>query len=226
MKTSRRIYFCDRVTDFLQHLLNNVTDTTVLVICSTREAFLEQLYDDVSSHARETAEKHALLTKALGMLSKSSGIQLAFCPTLEHFRAFISVLSSPARLEETSTSDHDNSKRPLMAVLNPIALHLPSSEFSAQGLSRTLATTVEVCNKEALDLVLCECGGVPEFVDIECGEALWYVEVPLLNGATRRGEGESVWSGRSVPVRRIVQRWFDFDDSNRTITEHGISRRL
>ncbi|GFF63980.1 conserved hypothetical protein [Aspergillus lentulus] len=219
MKSSRRIYFCDRATDFLQHLLNNVADTIVLVICSTRETFLEQLHDDVSSRVRHTAEKHALLTKSLGMLSRSSGIQLAFCPTLEHFRAFISVLSSPARLEEISTSDHDNSKRPLTAVLNPISLHLPSSEFSAQGLSRTLATAVEVCNREAMDLVLCECRGAPESVDIECGEALWYVEVPLLNGATRRGEGEGIWSGRSVPVRRIVQRWFDFDDSNRTITE-------
>ncbi|GIJ86072.1 hypothetical protein Asppvi_004945 [Aspergillus pseudoviridinutans] len=219
MKTSRRVYFCDRVSDFLQHLLSNVADVTVLVICSTREAFLEQLYDDVSSHTRDTATKHALLTKSLGMLSSSSGIQLAFCPTLEHFRAFISMLSSRSRLEETSTSDRHNNKRPLMAVLNPIALHLPSSEFSAQGLSRTLATAVEVCNKEAMDLVLCECGGVTESVDIECGEALWYVEVPLLNGATRRGEGEGIWSGRSVPVRRIVQRWFEFDDSNRTIAE-------
>lgn len=219
MKTSRRIYFCDRVTDFLQHLLHNVADTTVLVICSTRDTFLEQLYDDVSSHAQDAAEEHALLTKSLGTLSRSSGIQLAFCPTLEHLRAFISVLCSPARLKETLTSDHHNSQRPLMAVLNPIALHLSSSEFSAQGLSRTLATTVEVCNKEAMDLVLCECGGVTESVDIECGEALWYVEVPLLNGATRRSGGEGIWSGRSVPVRRIVQRWFDFDDSNRTITE-------
>ncbi|PKX97418.1 uncharacterized protein P174DRAFT_428858 [Aspergillus novofumigatus IBT 16806] len=219
MKTSRRIYFCDRATDFLQHLLTNVADTTVLVICSTRETFLEQLYDDVSSHAQDTATKHALLTKSLGMLSRSSRIQLAFCPTLEHFRAFISVLSSPTRLGETSTSDSHNSKRPLMAVLNPIALHVSSSEFSAQGLSRTLATAVEVCSKEAMDLVLCECGGAPEFVDIECGEALWYVEVPFLNGATRRAEGEGIWSGRSVPVRRIVQRWFDFDDSNRTIAE-------
>ncbi|KEY78439.1 hypothetical protein BA78_7253 [Aspergillus fumigatus] len=219
MKTSRRIYFCDRVTDFLQHLLNNVADTTMLVICSTRETFLEQIYEDVSSMTRGTGEKPALLTKSLRMLSRSSGIQLAFCPTLEHFRAFISVLSSPARLDETPTSHRHKSTRPLMAVLNPIALHLPSSEFSAQGLSRTLANAVEMCNKEAMDLVLCECGGVPESVDIECGEALWYVEVPLLNGATRRKEGEGIWSGRSVPVKRIIQRWFEFDDSNRTIAE-------
>lgn len=207
----RTIWSCELVTDFLKQVLyHEDASSKVIVVCSTREYFLEQLAAAVR-YGTTTPEGHELTTKAIGLLSRSKDVNLAFCETLEHFRAYISVLDVASIKRQETTSD-ESSERPLLAVLNPLALHLPTTEFSAQGLSRTLAATVEVTSREKMDLVLCEC--VDSMNSANCGddEALWNTEVPLLNGTARIGTEENVSRGPSVPVKKVAQRWFEFND--------------
>jgi hypothetical protein len=47
-------------------------------------------------------------------------------------------------------------------------------------------------------------------------EAILGEEMPMLSGAERRAaardqdEGDGGWIGRTVPVRRVLRRWFEF----------------
>lgn len=126
----------------------------------------------------------------------------------------------------------DASTRRTVALLNPIALHRNISSFSAQGLSRTFASVVEVasCVKARLLVVECPSRILSPPVDTEMrsdDDALhsdrsvqavydgdpWEEEVSLLNVATKSfGAGERGWVGRTVKVRTVAGRWFVFKD--------------
>lgn len=202
MGTTRNIYTRNSVPDFLQYIFNNDAPTTTLIICSTRDQFLEQLHTSIrGATAITNAGRHHLLTKSIGVLSTSSRVRLVFCPTLEHLRAYMSVLRSVEK-----SSSLAGSKKPLLAVLDPASLHATTSEFSAQGLSRTFAAMVETAAREGMDLVLCECQGSGE--SVENGGSLWNEHVPILNGSVRM-------EGRGVSVRSVAKRWFDFKEYSR-----------
>lgn len=204
----RIIWSCELVTDFLGRILHREkVSSKVIVVCSTREHFLGQLAAAVH-YGTTTPEGHELITKAIGLLSRSQNVKLAFCETLEHLRAYISALDIASTKQEDNTLG-ESSPRLLLAVLNPLALHLPTTEFSAQGLSRTLAAAVEVTARQKVDLVLCECVDVMENANDEHGEALWNTKVPLLNGTARIVAEENT---SRVPVKKVAQRWFEFDD--------------
>ncbi|KAI9045260.1 uncharacterized protein KD926_009674 [Aspergillus affinis] len=212
-----QIYLEDRVLDFLQYILDNNATTSLLIICSERNKFLRRLLATVRAQPQETLQSRQLVTKTLGLLSRSSRIKVAFCPTLEHLRAYLSVLHfNNAAGQDTAVAGEQRSCQPLMAILDPLALHHPASEFSAQGLSRTLAAVVETSAREVVDLVLCECQDVTR--PNNSGQTLWNAHVPLLNSSVRTGRDESTWGGQSVPVKRIAQRWFEFSDPRNSTT--------
>jgi len=126
---------------------------------------------------------------------------------------------------------------PLLAILNPIAIHKPTSAFSAQGLNRTFAAAVETALYLGQTLVMAECrdgSGGAAFEDsdemelVEHGAAgpltkdkevtqrsdasPWDEEVSMLNVTTKSfGVGEKAWVGRTVSVRRIAERWCRFE---------------
>jgi hypothetical protein len=216
MGVVQQIYLGNWVTDFLHHILDYDSSTTILIVCSTRDTFLEQLFVTTRAHSSETAKGHQFITQTIGLLSNSSTIRVVYCPTLENLRAYLSLFpSSGDFIQDTVTEQHDT-RRPLMAILDLVALHLRTSEFSAQGLSRTFATTVEAASRGRMDLVLCECRDAAKPADEERGEVLWHTDVPLLNSSVRRGE--STWLGRSVPVNRVAQRWFEVNESTHPAT--------
>ena len=214
MGLSRRIYSCDYVTDFLRHILyHNEAHSTTLLVCSTREHFLEQLVAAIRAPADGMAasEGPQLLTKTIALLSQSSKIKLVSCPTLENLRAYISVLRM------ANIKPQESNSRSLLGVLNLLALHRSTSEFSAQGLSRTLAAAVEVTARQGVNLVLCECLDATDGTDGERGEPLWSVQVPLLNQTARNGTEESTGRGGNVTAKKVAQRWVEFDEDNRMI---------
>ncbi|PWY84872.1 hypothetical protein BO70DRAFT_361264 [Aspergillus heteromorphus CBS 117.55] len=213
MGSVRRIHSSDWVTDFLRHVLEQDAPSTLLLVCSSREQFLEQLFAASHMQQRETGERHYILTKTIGLLSKSTRIKLVFCPTLEHLRAYMVVIQPQEPPQQGLDMEGRQAARPMMAILDPLALHLPTSEFSAQGLSRTLAAAVEVSSRAGMDLVLCECRNATDPSDRQRGEALWHTQVPLLNSFARIGE-ETVSFRRGVPVKRVAQRWFDFENEH------------
>ncbi|KAL4872611.1 hypothetical protein BDV12DRAFT_134489 [Aspergillus spectabilis] len=209
MAPVRRVINVQWVTDFLQYVLDQDRNFIILIVCAARDLFLEQLLATVNLQSTE-ASGHQLLTKTLGMLSRSSNVRTVFCPTLEHLRAYLST-----GIEGRLPASKDRQKsRPLLAILNPLNLHLSTREFSAQGLSRTLANAVEVSSRTNMDVVLCECRDALDSNETERGEALWYMDVPLLSNSLRGGTEGTSWTGRAVPVKCVVQRWFRFTDSS------------
>lgn len=209
MDAVRHVYMENQVLRFLHYILDHTASRILLIICSDRDDFLRRLLvATVRTRSNETSDRQ-LVTKTLGLLSKSSRIQVVFCPTLEHLRAYLSVLHLNTGQGSDTAVPEQQICRPLMAILDPLALHLPTSEFSAQGLSRTLAAVVETSSREAVDLVLCECQHAAR---PNSGEALWNAYVPMLNSSVRTGRDESTFGGRSIPVKRIARRWFAFSD--------------
>ena len=206
---------CDLVSDLLQQLLEGNSDTH-LIVCATRSEFMVQLTAAIRSRRvdPDTARSHDLLTKTIGLLARSSKIQLAFCPSLESLRAYLAVFD-PAVGAATGnkTLSHD---RQLLVVLDMMALHMTTSEFSAQGLSRTLASAVEASSRVGMDLRLYECMDALDSSSAARGRKLWDANVPILNGSVRMRMDQSTLGGRGVTVRRVAERWLEFDQNHRT----------
>lgn len=211
MSPTRSVSFCGLVTDLLQQLLESSTGTELLV-CGTRTEFLVQLSAAIRAQRTDESStlRHDLLTKSIGLLANSSKVQLTFCPSLESLRAYLAVLGRTRR--SSSTAEDQPSTKPTLVILDMIALHAATTEFSAQGLSRTMAAAVETSFHAGADLVLCECTNAVDPTSIRWGGRLWDTQVPFLNGSVRlRGE-EGNWGGRGVSVKQIAQRWFEFDE--------------
>ncbi|KAJ5177965.1 uncharacterized protein N7500_000664 [Penicillium coprophilum] len=201
---------CDLVSDLLQQLLEGNSDTH-LIVCATRDEFLVQLTAAIRSLRADpdTAARHDLLTKTIGLLARSSKIRLAFCASLESLRAYLAVFGPTVGVTtEGGALAHD---RKLLAVLDMMALHATTSEFSAQGLSRTLASVVEASSRAGMDLRLYECMDALDPSSGVKGRKLWDVNVPLLNGSVQIRLDQNSWDGRGVTVKRVAERWFEFD---------------
>jgi hypothetical protein len=208
MGQTRTVAFCSLVTDLLQQLLDTGADTQ-LIVCGTRTEFLVQLAAAIrSQHADPTAtSRHDLLTQTIGLLANSSRIQLTFCSSLESLRAYLAALRPTAG---------DQPDRQQLAILDMVALHRTTTEFSAQGLSRTFAAAVETASRAGLALMLCECTNSVNPSSDDWGGRLWDTRVPLLNGSVRiRGE-DGNWGGRGVSIKQVAQRWFTFGEEMRS----------
>lgn len=210
MSPTFTIAHCDLVSDLLQQLLEGNSDTH-LIVCATRAEFMVQLTAAIRSQRADpdTTAGHGLLTKTIGLLARSSKIRLAFCPNLETLRAYLAVLG-PA-VDVTIEGGSLSNDRQLLAVLDMIALHVTTSEFSAQGLSRTLASAVEASARAGMDLQLYECMDALDPSSAVRGSKLWDTNVPLLNGSVRMRSDQSAWGGRGVTVKRVAERWFEFE---------------
>lgn len=205
--------------DFLQYLLNQHAPPSTLIVCSTKSAFLAALHQDSATTAPQentTSEETTTSTNStqnhfsnalptVRLLSTSRTLRLAFCPDTTHLRAYLSSL--PTKHQPSSSSAFPQTPRlrtatPLLAILNPIALHRPTSAFSAQGLNRTFATAVEAAAAMGRKLVLCEIAGE------EQEGSVWDEELSILNVTTKRLGEMSV--GRTVSARRVAGRWCTF----------------
>jgi hypothetical protein len=210
MGPTRTIASCDSVSDLLQQLLEGNSDTH-LIVCATKAEFLGQLTAAIRSQRADpdTAMSHDLLTKTIGLLARSSKIRLAFCPSLESLRAYLAIFNPAGGVATVDgTRSHDQG---LLAVLDMVALHVTTSEFSAQGLSRTLASAVEAGSRAGMHLRLYECLNALNRSSADWGRKLWEVNVPLLNGSVRMRGDESTWGKRGITVKRVAERWFEFD---------------
>lgn len=217
------------VQHLLRDLLHVEDGSTILIICSTKQQFLEQLIPFLTAYqptpaltfgqraeAEQTSESvqpHPFLDLTLELISKSKAVRLAFCPTINTLRAHLSNLKT-----------HDIARPnagPSLLILDLIFLHHATSEFSVQGLMRSLASAVEAAARNHLDLQICECKDINDLDNPDRGPRLWDAQVPLLSGSVRlRGE-DSGWSGRTVPVRCIAGRWFGFEKEDQLEDEEA-----
>ncbi|CRG84323.1 hypothetical protein PISL3812_01620 [Talaromyces islandicus] len=215
------------VADLVDSILNNTSRPAILVVCSTRARFLEQLSAGLSDQKREAqteassenselqcletrahADQHPLLTKTIGVLANSSRVRLVFCPSLEHFRAYLSSLQLAQSTDRNVAACGATS----IVVLDLVALHYMSSEFSAQGLSRTLALTVETAARTESSIMLCECEDAVVLRNPNRGHRLWDLRLPILSGPSRPEDG-----ARQLSARHVAKRWFRFEDDTATM---------
>jgi hypothetical protein len=213
-------------TELLEDIIRS-RKRTALLICSSKDDFLHQLIPALldsptspaapaipSSNDEDVVEpgppsagvpqRHSLLIPTLKQLAATKQVQLAFCPTIDTLRAYLASHVRPS-------ADTDPTS-PLVVLVNAIALHHGTSEFSVQGLSRTLALAVSSAAAiQAPHIRLVECADVHDPTNPACGPSLWDAQVPLLSGSVRlAGEGAS-WAGRLTSVKRIAGRWFKFE---------------
>lgn len=251
-------------SELLTWILNHSAYPTTILICKPRAAFLSSLLADITSKnppppapssdipssppnsisatARVQTTSHPLLLKTLRQISLSRHISLIYIPTLSHLRAYLSVLtpktSSKIEAHPGRKWDEAGRKRAMIVVYGLVELHRDTSEWSAQGISKSLAGLVEMGGRDKRALVCLE----EREREIERSEELeievngetndrdgirpddnmrrekrirkeWDEKVPMLNGSVRRDgfQGEdNGWSGRTIEIARIFARWFDF----------------
>ena len=215
--------------DFVQYILKTHAAPSTLIICSTKEVFLQQLHHSHATNADHDRDngsptRQQWTTPTLRLLVSSRTVKLAFCPELAHLRAYLAA--------HTHREQNDSIPTRTLAILNPINVHKPTSAFSAQGLNRTLAVAVEAAHHTNSRLVLAEVPlavtheDLPDLPDFPMEEegvhgaatrplasSPWDEEVSILNVTTKSfGTGERGWVGRTVKVRAVVGRWCVFRD--------------
>jgi hypothetical protein len=214
-------------TDLLEDLTHSqqTADTTV-IICLSRTEFLshiaaqihrlsnsEDLEDarspvDLTANVAESASSvHRFLIPTLQLLSVSQRMRLAYCPNIPSLRAYLSTYSSQQESAAPSRSR--------LIIVDLLALHHGTSEFTLQGLSRTLATAVSAASSASSDLTLTECKDIRDPTHPDRGSRLWEAQVPLLSGSVRIGLEGSRWSGRALTIRKVASRWFRIEDEPR-----------
>jgi hypothetical protein len=225
----RVVVYHETVPDILQARLQlqlQHQDST-LVICSTKKQFLEQMIPFLSDHhpdhtaasegradaeeKHESERPHSFLDPTLQLISRSKTIKLAFCPTIDTLRAYLSTFNVTA----TDQAKAKSSPRAWLLIVDLILLHHGTSEFSVQGLMRSLASAVESAARNHVDLQLCECRDIHDLQNPDRGPRLWDVQVPLLSGSVRLSGEDAGWAERMVAVRTIAGRWLEFDNRER-----------
>ena len=212
---------------FLTYVLRHHAFPSTMIVCASESMFLHALLaslrldthsppstspDDVSSDTNTL-----LLRPTLHQLAISRTVSVVFTPTILHLRAYLTVYApsrNPPR--EFVHYDKPGTNAPILAILNLVTTHRYESEYSAQGLSRSLALAVEAAARGEMQLMLSECnlGSVTAEEDLDAIERErdpWKDEVPVLKSSIRFGHDDRAWAGRTVEVRKLASRWCKFD---------------
>lgn len=245
------------LADFIQFILEHHASPSTLIVCLSQDEFLRHLSASIAHDCRRSGDEdappsspthtprplelkkmpeHRLVIPTLHQISRSHTLQIAYCPSLESLRAYLSVYGLNQELKangvragsEPSTyrlGARTILRQPLLALLYPISIHRFTSSFSAQGLARTFASAVEAAHRAGQRLVVAQC---PSHVRVARPAGLgvsdddheepeekeddpWEEQVAILNVTTRSfGAGERGWVGRTVKVRQVAERWCSF----------------
>lgn len=163
-----------------------------------------------------------LLQPSIHRVAIAKHIRVIFVPSVSHLRAWLTVFppvsattvpppppaAAPVFSRKTETA-------PLLLLFGFLDLHRDTSEWSAQGLSNSCATLVEAAREKGMRATVVEPSKDWDG-EVRAAEDVLEEEMPMLSGAERRAvrdqdEG-SGWVGRTVSVRRVLGRWFGFDD--------------
>jgi hypothetical protein len=233
-------------SELLSYILNHHAYPTTLVICSSRADFFAALVQDIRRQSSGTAPdtdpqdgeqshpvpvpaeegkevKHALLSSPLYQVATSRHIRIVYVPTVTHLRAYLSVFSpEESRVPAPPATCIVTSQiRPHILLYGFLELHRDTSEWSAQGLSNTTSTLVELAHRLSWQALVVEPKSGPRGTPLE---RVLRDTVPILSGGARRlgpDSEDGAWTGRTVEVGRVLGRWFrfqraqwDIDDSH------------
>ncbi|KAL8666268.1 MAG: hypothetical protein Q9202_001537 [Teloschistes flavicans] len=205
--------------DVIEHVLQNHVAPTTMVVCSSREDFLEKIHSSLSVKLQQQDfsdnMSHPLLLPTIHQLATSRTVDIAFVPTLPHLRAYLASYAAKEGLQHgPAVLAKPGSQVSMLAVYGLLSLHRSTTEYSVQGLSRSLALAVETAAAWKMQLVLVE---DPGDWDIETSEQqdeaetqpardVWKEQVPLLNSSIALSDDRG-WAGRTVEIGAIVGRW-------------------
>jgi hypothetical protein len=207
------------------------TASTILIICSSRETFLQQSLQILQQgdEGTQTEDIADLVTPTLQNISSTRHVKLAFCASVHALLAYLTAYGRAGCKYTNGAREIDK-----LILVNPLALHAPTPSFSAQGLSRSFAAAAEAALRTGAVLRIVECRMDKKRAEEQDEEAMpistgneeernnteredlgdpWEQEVSILNVSARRfgsGSGERSWAGRTVKARRIAARWFRF----------------
>lgn len=213
---------------FLKLVLEHNLKVTTLIICSTREAFLDDLQESndgaTGSQEHNSADQatvgqvDVLVHPSLRQIAVSRSVKLVFVSTVPQLRAYLSTYqASSYESPENHTLDAPSQRFRLLAVWGLLNLHRSGFEYSAQGLCRTLGSAVDAAHSSKQRLILGEMPvttvpGHADVADIESeSRNPWKELVPLLNGSAMHGD-ERMLPQRTIQVSAIFQRWCHFQE--------------
>lgn len=221
------------ILGLLEQLVNRKEhESTILIICWSRKDFFTQLFQQPlqrndgfhavpsSQQSEETTSdgglsgRHLFLTPSLQLLASSRSVKLAFCPSVPTLRAYLSAF-----LTNNVSDPLPQQASPRLLVLDLLALHHGTSEFTLQGLSRSFASAVSAAHRTHLSLTLLECKDINDPSNPARGPSLWNAQVPLLSGSVKIAQEGVRWAGRSISIRSIAARWFTFEDNTQSETD-------
>jgi len=235
---------CGSLDDFLKALINDI-DTQ-------RHPFQPEGDDEerMESSSRNPINTqfpsvtHPLLTPTLHQISLAQTLKLTFCSNLESLHAFLGTyglreIDSSSHFEEYddmakqstyTIGGHKVLRHPVLVLLNIISIHRGTSSFSAQGLGRTIASSVEAAHRFNQRLIIVECiSQVPVIQSLDLRidnndmeeeaehivDNPWEQQIPILNITTKNFRpGDSGWVGRTVTIRMVAERWCTFVTPN------------
>ncbi|MCJ1280717.1 hypothetical protein MMC26_000034 [Xylographa opegraphella] len=158
--------------------------------------------------------RNSLLTPTIHLLATSRTINLAFTPTLTSLRAYLAVYKPPKDTTDPGLAfDKPGKRTRILGILNMLEAHRGTSDFSAQGISRTFASAVDAAARSDMQLLVNELPRSRGFdyegdAPIQCPDSeAWSEHVPLLCGSLRFGEEQRIWAGRTVEIRQVAARW-------------------
>ncbi|KAF3003466.1 hypothetical protein E8E13_003558 [Curvularia kusanoi] len=225
----------------LDHVLSTQSASpTTLVICSDQSTFLDDFAHSLAQHqgTNQGDKLKRLLVPTLHNLSTTRHVKLAFCASVQALLAYLTAYDRPGYVHVEESEGRER-----LILVNPLALHKPTSSFSAQGLSRTFAAAVETALRTgaSLHLVECEGGRQTRHVQVEDDAPMleeegdehfeveeqdpWNQDVSILNASVRKfgsGAGERAWAGRTIKAKRIAARWFRFHN----LTDSSFHRQV
>lgn len=201
--TSTNLVVCLPRADFLHHIVRQARRQSET---ATAEDAAEPHPTD--NHDRESSrDDQAFMTPALRLLAASRAVNMIYCPTIPVLRAWLSTYTARA-----DSASHSSTGGSHLIIVDALALHHGTSEFTLQGISRTLAAAVSAAHGAKSRLTLVECKDIQDPSNPDRGSRLWDQQMPLLNGSVKIGLERSRWAGQSMTVRKIAGRWFSFED--------------
>lgn len=216
-------------TELLTYVISHCRYPTTVIVGSSRQDFAAALSRDAlplvepatgteRPQAEETQRppKHLLLGQTLLQMAVSRHIRIVFTSSVTHFRAWTAVFS-PNESKLTAPPAPQSSEGSILLAYGFIGLHRDTSEWSAQGLGTSAATLIEAAARHGFKAVIMEPKEEDrqEVVEEEAGPPLFGDEkVPLLKGIAMRDDG--TWAGRTVELRRVLGRWFEFEHQEET----------
>lgn len=201
-------------SELLSYIISYHRYPTTLLIGSSKEEFLHSLTEDVKGHIETPSVEdafnnkittHPLLQATLLQTAISRHIRTVFIPTVTHLRAYTSIFTPDDSKITAPPSTTPQTTTPLLLVYGFLELHRDASEWSAQGIGSSLAALVDGAARNGFRAVVVELKGIGG-LEAEKGVKQ---EIPLLNGTSMREDG--TWAGPTVPVSRVLSRWFEFE---------------